>query len=190
MGRNNDSLDENINEIEEALEEHGNGISEDFQNDKEYDQWEDAHDKYDSGNTDMLENLIDQRTKDHALKALHDFKGPFSKKGGYINWSEVDVFLLGLTTTSLIFILHPLVLTLWIGIPVKAIQRHYEKCRGHENWTKLFITKVAYQLHYYLTSSAIAAYYFMEIEGRVLALGDAGTMAQIGLEAFKLLFGA
>jgi len=129
----------------------------------------------------------------HAFGQIHESvvrsKGPFTQKGKIPDFNEIDVFLIGVTLTSLTFIIHPLFFTLLIGIPIKAVHLRYKQSKGFGKSKKLFIYKVAKELHYYTWGVLIPGYYFTNIEGMSLSLGDAGTTAQLILEFSKLIVG-
>lgn len=172
---------EDLDKIAEELEQ------QEQENEKEKSPYHEAYKQWEeTGDPALLENLIHQKSQSHALKLIEDFKGPFSKKGGIIDYNETDVFLLGFTATSLTFIVHPLFLTLWIGLAVKGMQYRFRQCEDVKAEAKSFVAKIAKELHYYLTGSAIPAYYFVEIKGMTLQLGDAGTLAQL----LQVFFGA
>lgn len=175
-------VDEEIKEIEEALE---NDNKEKYEN-----KWEEAHEKYDTGEQDMLENMVHGLTASHALKTMRDYKGAFSKKGKYLDYDEWHSFSASSALIGLSYVLHPLVLSLWIYLTKLILDHSIADVRSSE--TDHFIETLdvfGKELWYYLGGALVSGWFFEEFTRYEIVLGDAGTLAQLTLEMFKLLSG-
>lgn len=175
--------DEEINEIEEALE------NDQFE-DEEYNQWEDAHEKYDDGSEAMLENMVNGLSASHALKTMRQYNGALSKKGEYLDYDEWHTLSASGAIVGLSYVWHPLALTLWAYLTKKIIDHSWRDCKDKErNHFMETIHMFGLEIWYWVGGAFGAAWFFEEFTQHSLNLGDAGTMAQIGLEIGKIFLG-
>jgi len=83
---------------------------------------------------------------------------------------------------------HPLALTLWAYITKKIVDHSWNDCKNEEtkHWMET-IHMFGLEIWYYMGGALVSAWFFEEFTMYSLNLGDAGTVAQIGLEASKIL---
>lgn len=174
-----DDKEDEINEIMEELE-----------NQENPDKWSEAHEKYDNGSEQMLENMVNGLTASHALKTMREYNGALSKKGQYLDYDEWHSLSASGAIVGLSYVWHPLALTLWAYLTKKIIDHSWSDCKGSDR--KHFMETVhmfGLEIWYWVGGALGAAWFFEEFTSYGLNLGDAGTMAQIGLEVTRLFFG-
>lgn len=177
-----DDKQDKINDIVDELED---------QDDKEFDDnWEQAHEKYDDGHEEMLNNMVNGLSASHALKTMKEYNGALSKKGEYLDYDEWHTLSASGAIIGLSYVWHPLALTLWAYVTKKIFDHSHKDVKSEqtEHWLET-IDIFGKELWYWVGGAFGAAWFFEEFTRYSMNLGDAGTMAQIGLEASKLLIG-
>ena len=175
-----DNKEDSIEQIAEELE----------QQEEPKNRWESAHEKYDNGHEAMLENMVNGLSASHALKTMREYNGALSKKGEYLDYDEWHSLSASGAIVGLSYVWHPLALTMWAYLTKKIIDHSWEDCK-HEERAHFMETihMFGLEIWYWVGGAFGAAWFFEEFTQYSLNLGDAGTMAQIGLEASKLFIG-
>jgi len=160
----NDKLDEVNKELENNL---GN-------------QWNNAHEQYDNGKTEMLENLYNLKANIHEL----DTKKQLDKKANSLDYDKFDTFLIGLITTAFTYLFHPIIFTAWIGLGAKILYDSKDKLSKDNNvWQKL--DEFGFELAYYIAGTLLAIYFFTSLQAEYIIWSKAGTLATIVLEVIR-----
>lgn len=168
-------MDDEIEEIKEKLEEE----SGDFAQDQMYDQWEEAHEKYDNGDPSMLKNLLGTKERLHE----HDTLAELKKKGQNLNYDKLDSSLTAIILTSSSFIIHPVIISGWLTVFYKILVDSKRNVSEGNKWERL--NDFGPELLYYLASTLGTVYFFITIQEQSIVLENGGTFMQILVEVMR-----
>ena len=161
----NDELDE----VNEQLENEQNSP------------WTYAHQKYEDGDKNPLEMQYHLKEMDHKEKV----KKEINKKADNLDYDKFDCLLAGLLTISFTYLLHPLLLTVWVAFAAKIIQDSREELSKDDNkWQKL--DDFGFELPYYIAGTLVSVYFFTSLQAEYIIWSKAGTLATIGLEVMRV----
>lgn len=176
-------VDDEIDEIAEKLEEDG-------QDSGGPGSWTEAHEKYDDGDTEMLENLIQSYGLAHKYKA---WNGLMTKKGKYIDYDEwhATSWSSGLVTGAYIGppLFSSIFATTWIITLIFILKHSWSNCKGKDagHWVGS-IQEFGFELPYYMGSAVLTVYLFEHHTGYTVATAGIGSL-QILLEVGMAIIG-
>jgi len=162
-------------DVKEMLEEETG----DFAQDQMYDQWEEAHEKYDNGDPSMLKNLLSTKERLHE----HDTLAELKKKGRNLNYDKLDTSLTAIILTSSSFIIHPVIISGWLTVFYKILIDSKRNITEGNKWERL--DDFGLELFYYLATTLATIYFFMVVQKQSIVLENGGTFMQILVEVIQ-----
>jgi hypothetical protein len=171
-----------LDELKEKLEEEYNR-----KEDKRYDHnWDQAKEKYGNGDTEHLGLMIESKARQKAL----EYKGFLSKKGQYLDYDEWHTLSASATLIGLAYILHPIVLALWVYLTKKIFDHSLANCKHDESEHVLeTLDMFGMELWYYIGGAFVSAWFFETFTVYSLRLENGGTLMTLVLEVLKLFAG-
>jgi hypothetical protein len=114
-----------------------------------------------------------------VLEQLKQFKGPFTKQGGYVNYHEWHSFFIGGGLIDLAFRLQEgAFIYFYLFVGIKVLKDTGKKCDG----VKDFTGEIAKNFHYYIIAGMVAAVLWVELTNAsvpTMTLGLADSLAAL-----------